>query len=412
MTSGEIAAAPWLAAVLNQESGRSRRPRPAGDQPVTARELEVISLVAEGLSNKEVARRLGIREQTVKNHLVQISKKLGVSSRLEIGLEAVRHHVAVRRRFLKGRAGHHCQPSKREEKTMIAVMGATGNTGGVISERLLESGAGVRVLGRSADKLAALVEKGAEAAVGEASDAGYLASAFRGADAVYTLIPPNLQADDYSAFQDRAGEAITQAIRESGVRHVVFLSSIGADQPEGTGPIAGLYRQEGRLRSLEGVNVLALRPAYFFENHLYTLGLIQHQGINGGAIAPDVPMAMIATRDIAEAAASELLARDSSGFTVRELLGPRDLTMAEATRIIGEKIGKPDLQYVQFPYGEFEASLTQMGLSGSVAGLTTEMARAFNDGKIRSLEGRSPANTTLTSFEAFADVLAQAYQAA
>ncbi|MEE9471541.1 MAG: NAD(P)H-binding protein, partial [Gemmatimonadota bacterium] len=186
---------------------------------------------------------------------------------------------------------------------MIAVMGATGNTGGVISERLLESGAGVRVLGRSADKLAALVEKGAEAAVGEASDAGYLASAFRGADAVYTLIPPNLQADDYSAFQDRAGEAITQAIRESGVRHVVFLSSIGADQPEGTGPIAGLYRQEGRLRSLEGVNVLALRPAYFFENHLYTLGLIQHQGINGGAIAPDVPMAMIATRDIAEAAA-------------------------------------------------------------------------------------------------------------
>lgn len=103
VTSGEIAAAPWLAAVLNQESGRSRRPRPAGDQPVTARELEVISLVAEGLSNKEVARRLGIREQTVKNHLVQISKKLGVSSRLEIGLEAVRHHVAVRRRFLKGR---------------------------------------------------------------------------------------------------------------------------------------------------------------------------------------------------------------------------------------------------------------------------------------------------------------------
>jgi DNA-binding NarL/FixJ family response regulator len=98
VTSGEIAAAPWLAAVLNQESGRSRRPRPAGDQPVTARELEVISLVAEGLSNKEVASRLGIREQTVKNHLVQISKKLGVSSRLEIGLEAVRHHVAVRRR--------------------------------------------------------------------------------------------------------------------------------------------------------------------------------------------------------------------------------------------------------------------------------------------------------------------------
>lgn len=296
---------------------------------------------------------------------------------------------------------------------MIAVMGATGNTGRILSERLLERGSEVRALGRSAERLSGLVARGAEAAVGEVADAGYLADAFGGADAVYTLIPPNVQAEDYSAFQDRVGEAIIAAIEQSGVGRVVFLSSVGADLPAGTGPIAGLHRQERRLRSLDGVDVLALRPGFFFENHFETLGLIKHQGINGGAVAPDTSLPMIATGDIAEVAAEALVEPDFSGFTVRELLGPRDLTMAEATRIIGEAIGKPELPYVQFTYEDFEASLTQMGLSASVAALYAEMARGFNAGKVRSLEGRSAANTTPTTLETFAaELLAPAYRAA
>jgi hypothetical protein len=53
-----------------------------------------------------------------------------------------------------------------------------------------------------------------------------------------------------------------------------------------------------------------------------------------------------------------------------------------------------------------------MGISASIAALYTEMARAFNDGMVRSLEGRSAANTTPTSLETFAaKVLAPAYQA-
>jgi uncharacterized protein YbjT (DUF2867 family) len=291
-------------------------------------------------------------------------------------------------------------------------MVATGNTGRIISERLLEAGLEVRALGRSTERLAGLVDQGTEAAVGEAADASYLTAVFSGADAVYTLIPPSVVAEDYAALQDQVGEAIVTAIRESGVGRVVFLSSVGADQPAGTGPIAGLHRQEGRLRSLDGVDVLALRPGFFFENHFETLGLIKHQGINGSAVAPDTVLPMIATRDIAEAAAEALIARDFSGFVVRELLGPRDMTMAEATGIIGDAIGNPDLPYVQFPYEDFEASLAQMGISASIAALYTEMARAFNDGMVRSLEGRSAANTTPTSLETFAaKVLAPAYQA-
>jgi uncharacterized protein YbjT (DUF2867 family) len=294
---------------------------------------------------------------------------------------------------------------------MIVIMGASGHTGGRIAELLLESGEKVRVLGRSAEKLAALEKKGAFVATGDAADPRFLTSAFRGAEGVFTLIPPDARAPDYRALQDRMGEAAVEAIRESGVRHVVFLSSVGADLPSGTGPIAGLHAQEERLRGLANVNVLILRPAYFFENFYETLGLIKHQGINGGALAPDVAMPMIATRDIADAAARALRARDFRGFTVKELLGPRDLSLSEGTRILGARIGKPDLKYVQFPYADFVKALVGMGLSESVASLLSEMDQALNEGKVKSVEGRREENTTPTRFEDFALELERAYRA-
>ena len=289
---------------------------------------------------------------------------------------------------------------------MITVMGASGNTGGRISEQLLQAGEQIRALGRTASKLAGLESKGAQVTTGDAADAAFLKDAFRGADAIYTLLPPDPQSPDLRK------KAIVKAIRDGGVRYVVFLSSIGADLPEGTGPIAGLHAQEERLRKLPDVNAVILRPASFFENFYAILGLIRHQGINGGAVAPDLRLPMIATRDIADVAARALKARDWTGVVVRELLGARDLTFAEATRIIGAHIGKPDLQYVQFPYADFSSSLVQMGISANMAGLYAEMARAFNEGKIESREGRRPKNTTPTRFEDFAQDLARAYQPA
>jgi len=294
---------------------------------------------------------------------------------------------------------------------MITVMGATGNTGKPVVLKLIKEGCQVRALSRGLDKLKPLTEQGAETLSGDVSDAAFLSRAFAGAEAAYVLIPPLYQADDLLAYQNRVGESIRKALSASGVRHVVFLSSLGAEQSTGTGPIVGLHLIENRLREMPGLNVLLLRAGYFFENHFGSLGLIKQQGINGGAIAPDVPIAQIATRDIADAAASALLERDFSGVVVRELLGPRDLPMAEATRILGAKIGKPDLKYVQFPYDAFAGALLQIGFSANIAGLFAEMSGAINAGRVRSLEGRNGRNTTRTTFEAFADTLAAAYKA-
>jgi uncharacterized protein YbjT (DUF2867 family) len=300
------------------------------------------------------------------------------------------------------------------EDDMITVMGATGNTGRKVADSLLKAGEKVRVLGRSRAKLAPLEKAGAEALAGQSNDAKYLTKAFSGADAVYTLLASGLDSPDYRADVDAQGEAIVQALRDARVPYVVLVSSLGADKPSGTGPIAGLHAQEKRLEKLAplGTNVLALRPGYFFENFHSALPLMKHQGINAGALAPDLPIPMIATRDIADVAAKALRARDWKGIVVRELLGQRDLSQAEATRVLSERLGRPDIRYVQLPYEEMAAALTKAGLSANVAGLFVEMERAMNDGRVVSVEGRMPQNTTPTRFEDFVGELAEAYAAA
>jgi len=68
-----------------QSSGGKNRER----SPLSTREREIVALVAQGYKNKEMAEKMFISEQTVKNHLHNIFDKLGVSDRLELALYAI-----------------------------------------------------------------------------------------------------------------------------------------------------------------------------------------------------------------------------------------------------------------------------------------------------------------------------------
>jgi len=63
------------------------------DFGLTSREKEVIALIGAGYTNKDLARKLGISEHTVKHHLTNIFDKLGVSNRLELVLYAIDHRL-------------------------------------------------------------------------------------------------------------------------------------------------------------------------------------------------------------------------------------------------------------------------------------------------------------------------------
>ena len=293
----------------------------------------------------------------------------------------------------------------------ITVLGATGKTGGTVAARLLAAGVKVKAIGRSADKLAALQKQGAQTIAADVDDAAALTEALRGSDAAYLMIPGDYTKPDLLGQYGRAAEAIDRAVRAAGVRRAVFLSSLGGERTGGTGPIAGLHGAEERLRAIGGLALLILRAGYFYENSYGTLGLIKHQGINGSAIEPGIPMPSIAAADIGDVAAEALLKSDFSGVVVRELTGPRDLTMAEVTGLLGKAIGKPDLPYVRFPDEGYVAGLESAGFAPDAARLFLEMATAFNKGLVGPQPGTEKVRTA-TSFEAFADGYAQAYRAA
>jgi len=292
---------------------------------------------------------------------------------------------------------------------MYTIMGAAGNISSKLSGLLLEKNQKVRIIGRSTERLQPLIDSGAEAAVGDAADSDFLAEAFKDANAVYTMIPVNYTATDYRSYQNEIGQSIATAIERSGVTHVVNLSSLGAHLPDKTGPIKGLHDQEQRLNKLEDTNILHLRPTFFMENMLENIDMIKNMGLNGGHIKGDIPFAMIATSDIARVAMVHILERDFSGKVVKELLGQRDISMKEATRIIGEKIGLPDLMYVHFSREDYIKGLTQAGLTNDMAQLLAEMSAGLNDIKFGTGLTRTEENTTPTAFEEFAEFFAQVY---
>jgi uncharacterized protein YbjT (DUF2867 family) len=289
---------------------------------------------------------------------------------------------------------------------MYVILGASGHTGSIIADFLLSKGEKVRVLGRDPARLERFVRNGAEAFTANMSDATVLAKALSGARAAYLMLPPVTARED----QERQSDAIAKAVKASGLRYAVHLSSYGAHVPEGTGPIAGLHSSEQKLNAIRGLNVLHLRAAYFMENNLAAIGMIHRMGIFAGALQPDLKLPMIATRDVGDYAAKRLLSLDFSGKQTRELLGERDLSMTDVTAVIARGIGKPDLRYEQFPFDQMQQALTQMGIPPQTAAVYIEMYKGINAGVVAAQEPRSAENSTPTSFERFVqDVFAPAY---
>jgi uncharacterized protein YbjT (DUF2867 family) len=284
---------------------------------------------------------------------------------------------------------------------MYVILGATGNTGSVVAKTLLDRGKKVRVVGRDSKKLAPFVSRGAEAFAADVLDAEALSRAFAGAEAVYALIPPLMTSPDFRAYQEQVSDSIAKALQTAGITHAVTLSSVGADKPDKTGPVAGLHSMESKFARIKGLNALHLRAGYFMENTLAQIGVIQGFGMMAGPVRADLALPMIATKDIGAAAAEALVRLDFRGQQTRELLGQREITYNEVSKIIGSAIGKPALAYLQLPDEQVIQAMSGMGISKNMATLLCEMSASLNSGYMKALEVRSAANTTSTSFETF-----------
>jgi uncharacterized protein YbjT (DUF2867 family) len=284
-------------------------------------------------------------------------------------------------------------------KRNIVVTGATGHVGGRLAELLLAKGHTVTAVVRSADKGAHLAKLGAKLLAGDLLDAAFLTQAYRNQDAAFIMNPPNNAAPDFLAYADKLVQNHTTAVKQSGLRHAVVLSSFGAEHAAGTGPIVSVHRLEQALGKVAGLHAVFLRPGFFMENLLANIGMAQHMNINGAPAPADAPFATIATADIADVALGYLNDLTFTGKKVHLLLGPKDVTWGEITAEIGKAIGKSQLPYVQFTPEQAKQGMLQAGLGESIANLYLEMYDGMKKGLLaatRSAETQTP--TTLQQF--------------
>jgi uncharacterized protein YbjT (DUF2867 family) len=282
---------------------------------------------------------------------------------------------------------------------VIALMGAAGNVGRKVADLLLEAGEEVRTLQHARD-LTDLKERGAEVETGDAMSMDDLRTLFDGAEAALVLLPENVADPMFVEHRRTMSRAIRDALRATGVGHVVALSTVGAALADAPGPPGGLYWFERDLGELE-TNVLVLRSAAYMDYLLAAVPMIQEQKVNGSAVKANVRFPVVATLDVAREAAERLRRRDFAGHEVKLLLGPEDITMAEATTAIGARLGMPDLPYVEFPPDGVKEALVEAGMSEEVAGLLVDLQLALNERRYFEGVHRTPESTTPTRLEDF-----------
>src|SRR5688572_12215727 len=180
----------------------------------------------------------------------------------------------------------------------ITLTGSLGNISKPLAIQLLAAGHQVSIISSNADKIANIEALGAAAAIGSVTDADFLAAAFSGADVVYTMVPPNFAVADLLQYFSHTGKNYAEAIRRSGVKHVVNLSSMGAHLSPAPGPIGGARNVEQILNELEDVAVTHIRAPFFYINFYNNMDMIRHMGILGANYPGHTKLVLVHPEDL------------------------------------------------------------------------------------------------------------------
>lgn len=262
----------------------------------------------------------------------------------------------------------------------ITLIGSLGNITKPLAKNLIEKGHQVTVISSNQARAEEIKALGAKPAIGKLDDVDFLISAFTGADAVYTMVPPDFSVTNFRLYIAKTGEVIAEAIKRSAVKKVVNLSSVGADLPNGTGPIAGLYDVEHTFEQLDA-DVKHLRAAYFYINLLANIDMVKHAGILGSNFSADSKIVLVHPTDIAEVAADELES-EFTGKSVRYVASTDDHVAGDLASSIGSAIDKPDLPWIEFTDEQALKGMIDAGLPEEIAKNYVEMGTAIRSGKI------------------------------
>jgi NAD(P)H dehydrogenase (quinone) len=263
-----------------------------------------------------------------------------------------------------------------EEKDMFVVTGITGKVGGDVARNLLSKGHKVRAVVRDrakGDKWAAL---GCEVSLASIDDAGALTEAFRDAEGVFLMTPPNY--DPEPGFPDTKlnAAAIRAAIEKARPAKVVFLSTVGAHVIE-PNLLNNSGITEAMLRNVS-VPVALLRAAWFMENAAWDVESAK-QGVVRSFLQPlahKIPM--VSTKDIAKTVA-ETLEESWEGIRVVELEGPARYSADDVAGALAGALGTK-VRNESVPRASWEELFRSQGMKNPLPRI--QMLDGFNEGWI------------------------------
>jgi uncharacterized protein YbjT (DUF2867 family) len=289
------------------------------------------------------------------------------------------------------------------------ITGSVGHISKPVIEGLVKSGKNVNVVTSSNERQAEIEHLGAKALVGSVEDGSFVLNAFKGADAVYTMTPPNWQTSDWRAFQNVVARNYAQAISANKVKHVVNLSSIGADVGNGVGPVDGDYDFEQMLNRIPGLHIKHLRPAYFFSNLLAQIPMIKQAGFMGSNFGEGEKLFLVHSKDVAATALDELTRLDFTGNSVKYIIGD-ERSGKEIADVLGNAINKP-LNWVVFSDEQEKAGLLDAGLPETHAQGYTQMGKSIRQGIMQRDARRTQFTFAPTKLEEFAKEFTTAFNA-
>lgn len=263
----------------------------------------------------------------------------------------------------------------------IIITGSLGNVAKPLAQQLISEGHNITVISSNETKKDEIEALGAKAAIGSIANLDFLVKTFEGADAAFLMTPPNMGGVNIVENTINTGKNYAGAIKQTGIKRVVMLSSIGVESPVENGPIKGLHFIEKFYNDLENTSVTFLRAGYFYLNFFNDIPLIKNAGIIGANFPQDVKVPLVHPKDIAKAAAEELV-KNFEGKNVKYIVSDERKT-SEFAQVFGNAIGKPDLPWIEFKDEDSLNGMLQAGLPQEMAELYTEMGRGIRTGVVQ-----------------------------
>jgi NAD(P)H dehydrogenase (quinone) len=275
----------------------------------------------------------------------------------------------------------------------IIVTGSLGNISQPLTEILVKQGHTVTVVSSDPKKQAAIETLGAIAAIGSIADVAFLTNTFKGADAVYAMIPLSFTEPDLGDYLRRMAKNYAQALKDAGTKRIVVMSGWAAD----------LVKAENVEHVFDGLDasITIMRPGAFYTNFYQSIDLIKGQGFIGksltlrysglwalltgktgllmGNYGGEDRIVFVSPKDIADAVAEELILLPK-GKTIR-YAGSEEMTCNEAAKIIGSAVGKPWLKWVLLSDKEMLQGLKMAKLPEKLAETLVDMQTAMHSGK-------------------------------